>query len=103
MSNSAITIVNGVPTIDKNSTALLDYTFDLTKWLTPLGDTISAIAVTADSESGIIVETSTFNNYLVLAWISGGTVDKVGVVTCHVTTNSIPKRQETFKLRLVIT
>jgi hypothetical protein len=103
MSASRITVVNGIGQIDKTAASTLDYTFDCTSWLATISDKIVSALITVDGESGIVLNSSNFNDNIVVAWISGGTKFKTATVFCKITTNSVPARTETFKLQLNIT
>src|SRR4051812_35985536 len=74
------------PTIGKDPSAKLDYPFDWTRWLTPLGDTIASVVWVA--EAPLIVDGVKSGNDTThaTAWVSGGTVGKKHRLTCRITT-----------------
>ena len=60
--------------IEKDPYAVLDYTLDWTNWM-PDGDTITSVAVTADS--GITIDSTSNTDYIVTAYISGRTSRRI--------------------------
>lgn len=81
---------NPKPSIPKDPSAVLDYSFDWTAWLAA-DEAIVSYAVTVD---GVTKNSDARAGAVVTAWISGGTAGTVGSVTCAVTTNSTPARTE---------
>ena len=69
------------PTIEKDPDALLDYSFDLSKYLTPLNDTLqSAIFIL---ESPLVEETTSVAATTAVVWVSGGVAGETHRVTCR--------------------
>lgn len=80
-------------TIEKNSIARLDYKFNWAKWL--IGDSIAtdSFAITGPDAALTIVDHShDFNSATV--WLEGGTAGSSYVVSCTITTNSSPSKQD---------
>lgn len=72
------------PTITKDPNAVLDYSLELSAWLTDISDTLSSLTVTA---SGCTVDSSTISGTKCVAWISGGTAGQTASVTFRFTTS----------------
>jgi len=90
--------------IEKDPYAVLDYTLDFTNWM-PDSDTISTIAVTAETISGdsspLVVDSSTNTNYLVTATISGGTAGNIYNVEYKIDTTNGLKDSRNFRIKVV--
>lgn len=71
------------PTIKKDPNAVLDYSIDLTDWLTAVSDTLQTLSVTGD---GVVIDSSSIAGSLVTAWISGGTAGATATATFRFTT-----------------
>ena len=69
----------------KDPSAVLDYVFDWSAWLTT-GETISTHTVTVTT--GITVASSAISGGNVIAWLSGGTDGTVYYVTCRIVTSA---------------
>jgi hypothetical protein len=67
----------------KDPDAVLDYKIDWSHWL-PEGDTIAASSW--DAESGLVVDSNTFDDTSTTVWLSGGTTGADYAVTNHITT-----------------
>jgi hypothetical protein len=76
--------VSGLPLIEKDVEANLDYPFKWTDWLAEISDTISTKLITA--ETGITADAGTIVGTTVVVWVSGGTVNKTYRVSCRITT-----------------
>lgn len=79
--------IGGKPTIDKDADAVLDYSIDLTEWLgqiNPPTDTISDLSVSVTG--GLVVDSTSFTNTKVTAWLSGGSPNVTASATYHFTT-----------------
>jgi hypothetical protein len=72
--------VSGLPLIEKDVEANLDYPFKWTDWLAEISDTISTKLITA--EAGITADAGT----IVGTTVSGGMVSKTYRVSCRITT-----------------
>ena len=68
----------------KDPDAVLDYTYDWTRWLQP-GETISSHSIIVPA--GITLGSSATGDGLVTAWLSGGVNGATYMVTCRITTN----------------
>ena len=79
----SFTHINGLPTILKDPNAVLDYTWDFTRWIPP-GDVIVEAVPTATG--GLTTSTVTITSPKVVVWVSGGNVDTTASVTLHITT-----------------
>ena len=90
MTETYVVDASGVPTIAKDPSAKLDYTFDWTEWLDAITDSLSTHVVTVDT--GITLETSSIVGKKVVIWVSGGTVGKTYKVGCKITTANVPAR-----------
>lgn len=71
------------PSIPMDPSAILDYTFDWTDWLTGIGDTIATRTITA---TNVQVPTSSVNGMLVTVWAHSGVPGSVASITCRITT-----------------
>ena len=79
--------------IDKDPNAVLDYTVDFSKMLVPLEDAITSATVTVTG--GLVVDSVTYTDYTVTAWLSGGTITVEGAyasATFKFTTVNNPAR-----------
>ena len=74
---------SGKATIVKDPDAVLDYTLDLSDWLTDITDTLSALTVTGD---GVTIDSSVIDGSDCIAWISGGVVGQPASATFRFTT-----------------
>jgi len=90
--------------IEKDPYAVLDYTLDFTNWM-PDSDTISTIAVTAETISGdsspLVVDSSTNTDYLVTATISGGTAGNIYNLEYKIDTTNGLKDSRNFRIKVV--
>jgi hypothetical protein len=68
----------------KDPDAVLDYTYDWTRWL-QAGETISSHSIIVPT--GITLGSSATGDGLVTAWLSGGVNGTIYMVTCRITTN----------------
>lgn len=69
----------------KDPDAVLDYKIDWSRWL-PDGDSVSASSW--DAESGLTVDSNTFDDTSTTVWLSGGTDGTSYSVTNHITTDA---------------
>lgn len=88
---------DGVPTIDKAPTALLDYPFDWTSWLAA-GETIVSNVVTV--ATGLTNSLVTAGTTAVTVWLSGGTAGVSYLVTCKITTSA--GRTDARSIRVIV-
>ena len=90
--------------IDKDPYAVLDYTLDFTNWM-PTGDTISTITVTAETISGdsapLTIDSSTNNDYLATAYISGGTSGNIYNVEYKIDTTNGLKDSRNIRIKIL--
>lgn len=77
-------------TFKKDPNATLDYTFDWTDFLAPIGDTIAS--VTWVLSTGLTKVSQSNTTTTATAFVSGGTVGDTATLTCRITTNSTPPR-----------
>lgn len=83
------------PSIDKapGAGAELDYGFDWSAWLAPVGDTIASADVTATG--GLTVSNVANDGTRVSCKVTGGTVGLEAVLTCVMVTAGPPVRTDT--------
>lgn len=74
---------SGRPVIDKDPDAILDYSIDLTDWLSDPVDTISSLLVLT---TGVDLDAYSFSGAICTAWVSGGTEGDRAIVTFRFTT-----------------
>jgi len=90
--------------IDKDPYAVLDYTLDWTNWM-PTGDTISSITVTAETISGdsapLTIDSTTNNDYLATANISGGTAGNIYNVEYKIDTTNGLKDSRNIRIKIL--
>lgn len=84
--------------IEKDPYAVLDYTLDWTNWM-PDGDTITSVAVTADS--GITIDSTSNTDYIVTAYISGGTAGTIYNVEYKIDTTNGLKDSRNFRIKVL--
>ena len=88
--------------IEKDPYAVLDYTLDWTNWM-PSGDTISSISITAETISGdsapLTIDSTTNNNYLATANISGGTAGNIYNVEYKIDTTNGLKDSRNIRIK----
>jgi len=82
----------------KDPDAVLDYGFNWEDWLAD-GETISASSW--DVESGLTVDSSSFDDTQTVVWLSGGTVGEEYVITNHIVTSAGREddRSHTIKMK----
>ena len=68
----------------KDPQATLDYAFDWTAWL---ADTETITSHTVTAATGLTLVSSAEDTGVVTAWLSGGTLDEIYTVTCHIVTS----------------
>lgn len=90
--------------IEKDPWAVLDYSLDWTNWM-PTGEVISAVTVTAQTISGdaapLTISSTTNTDYIVTAYISGGTVGNIYNVEYRITTDNSKKDSRNFRIKVV--
>lgn len=91
---------DGLPTIDKDPNATLDYSQDWSDWLSPISDTITGTPVwtlgaglTKISQSNTTTSASAF--------ISGGVIGSKEPVACKITTTGGRVDERTVYLKIV--
>jgi len=84
--------------IEKDPYAVLDYTLDWTNWM-PDGDTISTISVSADT--GITVDSTSNTDYIVTAYISGGTAGTIYNVEYRIVTANGLQDSRNFRIKVL--
>ncbi len=78
------TKINGQPTINKDTTEILDYTFDWTSYLLLNTDTIASFTITPDV--GLTLVSSNLAVTLVTCFLSGGIAGAKYRVKCTIVT-----------------
>lgn len=90
--------------IEKDPFAVLDYSLDWENWM-PSDDTIASITVTAQTISGdtapLAIDSSTNTDYIVTAYISGGTAGNIYNVEYRITTANGIKDSRNFRIKVV--
>ena len=90
--------------IEKDPYAVLDYTLDWENWM-PSGEVINAITVTAETISGdaspLVVDSSTNTNYLVTAYVSGGTAGNIYNLEYRITTDQNKKDSRNIRIKVI--
>lgn len=81
---SSFEIQGGKAIITKDPDAKLDYTFDWSAYLSPVGDSIALVSFIGD---GVTIASQTNTASTATAWVSGGTLGSTHTVTCRITTN----------------
>ena len=71
------------PTILKDPSEVLDYTFDWSAYLADITDTILSVQF---EPVGVVVDSSSNTTTSATAWVSGGVAGSTSVVTCSITT-----------------
>jgi hypothetical protein len=88
--SEGFTLINGKPTIVKDPNAVLDYTWDWSKWLDdfdPDGQ-IAVHQIIIGNSATAVVQKSESNGLEVTAIIAGGEVGEKISATCRITTDS---------------
>lgn len=83
----------------KDPSATLDYTFDWTAYLTPLGDVISTATFTLDT--GLTKVSQTVTGMTATVFVSGGTAGQKLSVSCRITTLGGRTDERTIVLQIV--
>lgn len=84
-------------TWEKDPSAVLDWKFNWTNWLSA-AETISSATVTV--ESGLTKDSESNDTTTVTVWLSGGTLGETYEVTCRVTTNQGRTDERTIGIRV---
>lgn len=84
-------------TWEKDPSAVLDWKFNWTNWLSA-AETISSATVTV--ESGLTKDSQSNDTSTVTVWLSGGTLGETYEVTCRVTTNQGRTDERTIGIRM---
>ncbi|MCX5864918.1 MAG: hypothetical protein NTW42_07575 [Deltaproteobacteria bacterium] len=75
----------GIPSIQKDPAATLDYSFDWTEYLAAIADTIASKVITVSA--GLTKASDAVAGGVVTAWVSGGTEGGAAeTVSCKITT-----------------
>lgn len=91
---------DGLPQVNKDPNAALDYTIDWSDWLG--ADVIAASTWTVASPAGGLVSTTpAYTNTAAKTWLSGGTAGQVVRVTNRITTSLGRIDDRSFNVRLV--
>ena len=76
-----------MPTFKKDPHATLDYQFDWTDFLTPVGDTIASVEWIVTGS--LVVESFSNTGLTATAFVSGGTLGGNETLTCRITTTNV--------------
>lgn len=90
---------NGIPTIEKTTKAVLDYSFDWSQWLAPITDAITDYTV--EAPPGITVDYDTVAGGVVTVWLSGGTAGNTYPVRCKITTTAGRTEERMIRVAMV--
>ena len=100
MTSAFTTGKDGLPRIDKDPAAALDYALDWSDWLG--ADVIAASVWTVQSPAGgLTAGAASFTNTVARTWLSGGTAGMVVRVTNRITTGQARIDERSFNVRLV--
>jgi len=90
--------------IEKDPYSVLDYSLDWTNWM-PSGDTITTIAITAETIAGdsapLTIDSNSNTNYIATATISGGTAGNIYNVEYKIDTTNGLKDSRNFRIKVV--
>lgn len=90
--------------IEKDPYAVLDYSLDWTNWM-PTGETIDTVTVTAETITGdsapLAIDTTTNTDYVVTAFISGGTVGNIYNVEYKIVTDNSKRDSRNFRIKVI--
>lgn len=90
--------------IEKDPYAVLDYTLDWENWM-PTSEVISSITVTAETISGdsspLVIDSTTNTDYLVTAYISGGSVGEIYNVEYKIVTDQNKQDSRNFRIKVI--
>lgn len=86
MSATEFTFSAGKWTIDRDPNAVLDYKFDLTRWLDAQADSLATAVEVPSKTVGIVVDSVTIVGKTIVIWVSGGTVGSPASATVRFTT-----------------
>lgn len=88
MSDTYVTNSAGKPSIYKDPSAKLDYTFDWSAWLTAISDTIASQVATVIGDGVLTIGAPATSNTTtaVTVWANGGTNGQTYLITCKITT-----------------
>lgn len=90
--------IPGMATFKKDPQAALDYKFDWTDYLTPLPDTIIAVAWVLSA--GLAKVSESFAPNVATIFVSGGVLDGTETITCRITTAGGRTDDRTIHLRI---
>lgn len=80
----------------KDPGAVLDFSFDWTKWLAPLSDIITASVWVVEPTGSLVVTINSFSNTITTVWLDGGIAGTDYRVTNKITTNAGRKDERSF-------
>jgi hypothetical protein len=86
-------------TFIKDPSAVLDYVFDWSAWLTD-GETISTRTITATTGITVASSAITGSSTTVTVWLSGGTAGATYYVTCAIVTSASRTDERTVTIRV---
>lgn len=81
-----------IQTYEKDPGEVLDYGFDLQRWLTPPEQVVSGNVVVTPANAGLVAGPFTTDGTQLYTTISGGTLKQKYVLTFTAVTNSVPAR-----------
>lgn len=94
---SSFEIKGGKPTITKDPNAKLDYTFDWSAYLSPVGD---AVAIAEFFVEGVVIASQSVTPTTAVVWLTGGTLNSTHKVTCRITTDGGRKDDRTIYISI---
>lgn len=100
MADTYVLDAENIPVIEKAAADVFDYTFDWTDHLTDIGDSVLSYTVTVDSNG--VKDTDSRTGNLITVWVSGGSPNRIILITCIITTASVPARVITKWIRIKI-
>lgn len=90
--------------IEKDPYAVLDYSLDWTNWM-PSGEIISSIAVNVETISGdsspLTLDSSANTDYIVTAFLSGGTAGNIYNVEYRITTDNSKQDSRNIRIKVI--
>lgn len=85
----------------KDPDAVLDYTFDWSDYLEPVGDTIVAVTAAVSPDGGVEVDRAEFTATTSTVWLKGGTPGITYDVTHHIETEAGREDDRTMFISVV--
>ncbi len=90
--------------IEKDPYAVLDYSLDFTDWM-PSGETINTISVNVETIAGdaspLTLDSSTNTDYLITAFLAGGTPGNMYNVEYRIVTTNSKQDSRNIRIKVV--